>query len=353
MKKILFAFFIFFLVGNVNAKEIIINDISYNLDNKSDIYGKGYYFDADTDILTLDGYNGGVIEFTDKLIIKIRNKSVIRGNGNNIGIKSGELSIYGSGELYIFNVIEGIYSKNLYLDRITLYIDSKEIGIESYDDFIMFYLSKVKIENSDIGVLTMDYLDVNTSSINIINTNHGIDAKQEMNCYFFDSLLYIDTFDECFRNYSEIYLELTTVSLKSKNMITICSEFMEIPLNEIYVSNDGINYHKEDDYSNYQYLKLATKEKIQELLINDNNLVFDVDYKIINDNKNLDDENDVYTSSEYTENEYTNNEFENDLLIENPLTSDNILKSIRIFIVTLIIFLGGLLFVLRSKYARN
>lgn len=345
MKKIWIIFlFVFELFIDVSAKEIIIDNISYDAD--SDFSGEGFLYDGDYKNLTLDGYKGGIIAYDDNLNIYVKNTNIIDGNGALVGINSKKLGIFGEGTLNIINTDIGINSEMVYLDKITTFIRSNEVGIniESMNGCLLSN-SNVVIEKSNIGIFCLGSFNLNYTTLNIVDSEIGIKGNN-LKLYLLSSNLYMVTNDNCILGVNLIDILTSQISLKSNDIAIPEQKLIKKENNMFYVSDDDISYVLDELYWNYAYFKMATTEKIDDLLISDEGLVFEIDKSFFIKDEDGGVKEDgalgVVTDSEYTKNEF------NKIEVVNPETLDNIWVFLVIGGASLILIM--LIKMLRRRY---
>lgn len=142
-------------------------------------------YDASTNTLTLDNYNGGVIlsDTNDKLTVVLNGTNVITGDGEEeIGIESyNDLFFTGGGSIEINDVLDGIVSDD------KLEVGNVSLNINSLRDGINVDTNDIKIDgsiliNSDENGIYVDGGDVT------LNGNVKIDSEGN-GLYVYGSLL--------------------------------------------------------------------------------------------------------------------------------------------------------------------
>lgn len=385
MKRILIFILVIFLFNtyDVLAKEIIVNDILY--DDEISFEGEGYSYNSNSKKLFLDGYNGGSISYDGLLHITLYNENVINGNSLD-AINCLELSIYGNGTLNIYNANRAIVCERLQVQYSKMYITKSKVGIIASGIEIYLSSSKLVIDECDVGIISPDNIYLGSSTMNILECDIGIRNHDLKTLTLNNSNLYIKTNSYCLENIEINSIYKSKIFLESSEMTLNDSNILESDDTLIYASDDKNNYFLDEDYFFYPFIKIAEKDKIEELLISNEGLIIEVDKSFLekkdedkesdikepNTNENLgndilendkDDieednkednpndlnkeeedlsDNDKNNNTDYidvvTKNEYTEGVF-NDIEIDNPHTFDSIYIFFIIFIISLLVLI--------------
>ena len=221
--------------------------------------------------------------------------------------------------------------------------------------------------------------------MNIINCDYGIKGNN-LDVALNSSKLYVKTNDYCLSEINKISVVDGKAVFKS-NLVSLNDKYIVSRLgNVVYVSDDRINYFKENEYHYYPIVKVSHQDNIEELLFNENSLLLNMDESFIENDSELDDEEDngnnsdgdnssnddlndnqnnnkddsnidnninndsiindkldVLTKNEYTDNEYTDSEFDR-IEIVNPNTFDNLNSFIVTGLLSLFIIISILFF---------
>jgi len=249
------------------------------------------------------------------------------------------LVISGDGILNIVNVLNGINAEMVYLNGITSFIMAKEKGINVYsNDGCLIKDSKVSFEKGEVGIYSPYTLTIMDSFVNIIDTNVGI-AGNKFKIDLRRTKMYIETKENCIKNLNLITITDLQMVLKSNTVALLEQNLFDLENDCFYVSNDDSNYFYDEIYWKYKYLKLASKNEINDLIINDEGLIFEIDKSFLVKDENNKNE----TEGEYTENEY--------IEITNPDTVDNIFFFVISAILPLITIC--IIIIFRRFYGRD
>lgn len=362
MKKYLFVLFILCLgcFDNVYAKKIVIDGNSY--DSLNDIYGNGFEYKSNGNVLFLDNYKGGVISFEGELRIDLKNNNIINGKNLKCGIDVQDLLITGNGSLYIINVDIGINSLNtVNIYDCLLYIKTSNIGINAINNDLLCYQSKLIIKDSYIGIYCNNLLDINLSFVNVINCNYGVLADNNLTMMLLESSVYLKSFEYCLMDIKELVSELSKIYLESSYFTINNQCIKENEVNKLLVSNDNLNYI-EDNFIDYQYIKMADQNEIDELLISHEGLILEIDESIllnednneINSDNEIDNDNSLVLKEELedeydVDNESNDSNFNNNLVVfPNPMTYDDLFLYIMLGLSSLL-FLGIVIYFRRYE----
>lgn len=313
MKKYIVLGILLFCLGfnnNVLASEIIINGTSY--DDTVDINGEGFYYDYANKTLYLDGYNGGIINAPGELNVIVANENFITSKFGKNGIQGTNVSISGNGVINITKGVYGISGDNVMIKDIGLHIADSDAGILASKDSFNVLNAKIIIENCNLGMNPASETFFENSKINILNVKYGLRKFNYVNVSLKNSDLYLISEDFGMDEVIMPSIINSRLVIKSKIVATQDKEITISSLNKLYVSDDDLQYIEVDNYQYYNMLKLAPKEEIDSLILDDSSMLLSVD-----DLKEFMEEV-VLTPNEYTENEYEKIE------IVNPMTFDGI-----------------------------
>ena len=258
MKKIILVILSFFCFTlNPLAKEIIINDTSYEVSN-STLKLDGLTYSPNNNLLTLTDANLNSIETTEDLKIILNGHNKLNNLNSKAVIKAKNIEIQGPGYLNITSNFRGIIAENLVISNASINLDIKDIPILT----------------NGIG----NTVSINNSKL-IVKSNREVFNVFKGYVYLNNSILegefssLIDNFsNDIYLNSSNLNVTLTNTSgiimnyiyvngnsnifMHFKNKNGLKEQFILASNLELKGSHDNLSYQEITDNTKYEYIKI-------------------------------------------------------------------------------------------------
>ena len=258
MKKIILVILSFFCFTlNPLAKEIIINDTSYEVSN-STLKLDGLTYSPNNNLLTLTDANLNSIETTEDLKIILNGHNKLNNLNSEVAIKAKNIEIQGPGYLNITSNFRGIIAEHLIISNTSINLDIKDIPILTNG-----IGNTVSINNSKLIVKS------NREAFNVFKgyvylNNSILEGEFSSFVHSFSRDIYLNSsnLNVTLTNTSGIIMNYIYVNGNSnifmhfKNKNGLKEQFILASNLELKGSHDNLSYQEITDNTKYEYIKI-------------------------------------------------------------------------------------------------